>query len=222
MPESLRNGKKGKAPQRTLPQRMTLFAYWFVVLLFQLIRIFWLKRVRGLENLPAKGPYIIAANHCSQMDSLAVVMLMLPTRVRVLSGEWLCQKFFYRILIEGTGQIKINPESPREGIKNACRELEFGGVLCVFPEGGLSPDGKMKEFSPGLALIARITGAPIIPLRIGGTFEIWPCSKSLPDLFAGRILTMTFGKPFFCEKGEDLVQATEKARRAIAALGDVD
>jgi 1-acyl-sn-glycerol-3-phosphate acyltransferase len=220
MPNPLRNGTKlSEGFKKTFVERMTTAClYWFVRTLLQVMRIVWLKKVEGLKNLPKKGPYIIAANHCSQMDSLVVAMVM-TSRIRIMAAEWLCQNLFFRFLIEGTGQIKVNSEKPRAAIKEACSELKAGGILCIFPEGKLSTDGNLGEFQGGTTLIAGLTGALVIPLYIGGTFKVWSVQRKWPDTKTGRVLTLRFGKSIKIEKGQDWCQATGIIKDAIAALG---
>jgi long-chain acyl-CoA synthetase len=70
--------------------------------------------------------------------------------------------------------------------------LRQGKVLCVFPEGSRSRDGKIKEFKKGVGIIAKELNVPLVPVAITGTFEMMRPGKLFPR--PGKV-TITFGKP---------------------------
>jgi 1-acyl-sn-glycerol-3-phosphate acyltransferase len=82
--------------------------------------------------------------------------------------------------------------------------LKRGDNLVIFPEGTRTRTGRMNRFKPGIGMIVRETGAAVIPVKIRGTFGIWPAGK-IPNPFVGRRgeASITFGKRFFLR---DLVE----------------
>jgi len=129
-------------------------------------------QVRGLEHLPASGPYILAANHSNYLDGVVlgatvprkVTFLVMP---RVYYSTPLHPPFHRHV-----GSIPINLERPDAGaIKRALRVLEEGGVMGIFPEGPFSLNGRLVRGQPGVAVIALRSGAPVVPVAIRGTYE---------------------------------------------------
>ena len=77
--------------------------------------------------------------------------------------------------------------------------LRHNKVLCVFPEGGRSRDGNVKEFKKGVGIIAKELNIPIFPVAIKGTYEMLPPGKRFPR--PARI-SVTIGKPVYPEGKE--------------------
>ena len=74
--------------------------------------------------------------------------------------------------------------------------LHSGKILCVFPEGTRSLDGKTKEFKKGVGIIAKELKVPIIPTAIRGTFEMLPPDKTFPR---PAKVSVSFGKPIYLQ-----------------------
>ena len=128
-------------------------------------------RVTGLEHLPARGPYILAANHSNYLDGVVlgvavprrVVFLVMP---RVYHWTPLHPPFHRHV-----GSIPINLERPDPGaIKRTLRVLEEGGVVGIFPEGPFSQNGQLVQGQPGVAMIALRSGVPVVPVAIRGAY----------------------------------------------------
>ena len=105
----------------------------------------------------------------------------------------------------------------------ARRALRYTGELLgqgycplVFPEGWRSPDGKMAPFKPGIGLIARQMKAPILPIRITGTFEVLSAHDKWPK--PGRV-TVRFGPPLAYREDESIEQAAQRLEHAVRNLG---
>ncbi len=65
-------------------------------------------------------------------------------------------------------------------------------ILCVFPEGGRSRDGSIKEFKKGVGIVAKELGSPVVPVAIRGTYEMLPAGRNIP--YPAKII-VSFGKP---------------------------
>ncbi|GBC99125.1 Long-chain-fatty-acid--CoA ligase [bacterium HR17] len=155
----------------------------------------------GLENLPASGPFIIAANHASHMDTGAVIvalgeraegLFVLGARDYFFNTRlkgWLFHTFLRVVPFDRT----VNP---LEGLRIAAAILRAGYPLLIFPEGTRSVTGKLQPFKPGLGLLAVETGVPVVPALIEGTFEALPKGRWLPRKSRIRV---TFGEPIKAE-----------------------
>lgn len=102
-------------------------------------------------------------------------------------------------------------------LKRALGVLKEGALLIVFPEGGISPDGRLQPFHRGGALLAARTGAPIVPVAISGTRDALPLGRIVPR---PRPVTIHIGTPI-AVTGTDrdaLTRAGEEAARQIQAL----
>jgi 1-acyl-sn-glycerol-3-phosphate acyltransferase len=129
-------------------------------------------RVEGLEHLPERGPYLIAANHHNYLDGV-VLAAAAPEAISflVMPRVWHATPFhpmFHRHL----GSIPINLERPDVGaLRGALRALQAGRVVGIFPEGPFSVRGRLEPGLPGVALLALRSGVPVIPAGISGTYE---------------------------------------------------
>jgi 1-acyl-sn-glycerol-3-phosphate acyltransferase len=150
--------------------------------------------VSGLEGLPDKGPFILAANHHNYLDGIVlgvavprpISFLVMP---RVFHASPLHPAFH-----RGLGSIPVNLERPDPGaIKSALRVLGAGGVIGIFPEGPFSREGRLMPGQAGVAMIALRSGVPVVPAAVTGTYE----ALSGRRFYMPRLtrLAVRFGEP---------------------------
>ena len=126
-------------------------------------------RVEGREHLPATGGYIVAANHISGYDPPAIEFA-LRTPVRYMGKQELFQVPLLGGFLRALGNFPVRRgESDRQAMGTALRVLEAGQPLGYFPEGTRSKDGRLRRAKPGVAFLARRSGAPIVPVAVVGT-----------------------------------------------------
>ncbi|MBA3967696.1 MAG: AMP-binding protein, partial [Nitrospirales bacterium] len=192
-------------------------------------RIAFPLTVRGLKHLPKEGPFILAANHLSFIDPfmiLGTVPRSTFTQLYTLGWEPFFRSPFRRWIARVGHVIPVGPETPLAIVlKTSVALLRSGKSLLIFPEGERSLDGKLLPFKKGLGVLACELNVPIIPVKIEGSFEVWPPDDKTPHR---RPITLTFGEaqtftPSLIEtwttKGEDPpVVATQLIRDAVAAL----
>jgi len=151
----------------------------------------------GLENLAQSGPFLIAANHTSHLDSLTIITALpdILERLRILGAR----DYFFDGRIKGwffKNYLNVLPfdrhENFLEGLRIARVCIEKQHVLLIFPEGTRSPLGEIQPFKVGLGIIAYELGVPIVPAWIQGTYEALPKGRFLPHL---RPISVTFGAP---------------------------
>ncbi len=177
----------------------------FTVAVLRLINDLFMKAFHRLRwtppvPIPLEGPAIIVANHRSGLDPQALV----ATTKRAI--HFLMAREYYELrglrwLFRLIGAIPVNRDgNDFEATKAALRILREGGVIGIFPEGGIRLEGsgsaEQLAVRSGAALLALRTGAPIIPARIEGT-------PNLDSVF-GAVLTpsrsrIVFGEPFRLE-----------------------
>jgi 1-acyl-sn-glycerol-3-phosphate acyltransferase len=171
--------------------------YWLMkhVFLGPLLRLIYRPKTRGLENIPAQGPVILAANHVSFLDSL-FVPLMVKRRVVFLGKADYFASAKTRWFFKMANVIPVKRESGPAGeaaIQAGVRELEKGNVVGIYPEGTRSPDGRLYRGKSGVARMALLAGCPVVPVGVLGTRDIQPPDRRMPKL--GGMVEVVCGKP---------------------------
>ncbi|MGA7557469.1 MAG: AMP-binding protein [Terriglobales bacterium] len=177
-----------------------IFFEVFFFLLGKLIYLFALDRfhlkMRGLENLPEKGPFLVCPNHQSYVDPMVMVGAF-PWRLFrdtfALGTSDIFGKGFMRRL---AGWLRVAVLDPDANLVPAMRAgaygLSQGHILILYPEGERTDDGTPRVFRKGAAILSIHTQAPIVPVAIEGFYEAWPRHKKFPK-FAD--LQIVIGKP---------------------------
>jgi len=128
--------------------------------------------VEGIESLPPRGPYIIAANHHNYLDGVVLaVAVPHPIAFLVMPRVWRATPL-HPLLHRRIGSIPLNLARPDVGaLRKALATLQAGGVVGIFPEGPFSVRGRLERGLPGVALLALRAGVPVVPAGIRGTYE---------------------------------------------------
>jgi 1-acyl-sn-glycerol-3-phosphate acyltransferase len=176
--------------------------YWLVKFIFigPILRLVWRPWTEGVENIPSRGPAILASNHLSFSDSF-FMPLMVPRKVTFLAKAeyfttpgikgWVSRTFF-----AGVGQVPIDrsgAEASRAALDTAVRILRTGALLGIYPEGTRSPDGRLYRGKTGVARMALEAGVPVIPCVMVNTDRIQPQGRKFPRLRPRP--GVRFGKP---------------------------
>ena len=158
-------------------------------------RLLWRVHVEGDEQLPRRGPAILAANHVSFFDSVVLVMAVRRTLSFVGKVEYL-DSWKTRRLLPALGMIPVDRSDGRRAmvaLKTAAGILRAGSLFAIYPEGTRSLDGDLHAGHTGAAYLSMATGAPIVPTGIIGTSRIQPPGARVPRPF--RPVTVRFGTP---------------------------
>ena len=101
-----------------------------------------------------------------------------------------------------------------EALRSCYYVLKHGKGLCFFPEGLRSADGEIGEFKKGFGVLAKVTGAMLVPVAIMGAHEAWPSTAKYPKLYPIRV---KFGLPLLPEdlEKEGLAMGTKDPYEAI-------
>lgn len=136
-------------------------------------------RVEGAEHVPATGPVLLAPNHRSFLDHFAVLAAA-PRPVWFLGKAELARGVSGRVNL-AFGMVPIDRgAADREALGAVADLLGRGEAVVVFPEGTRSLTGELFRFRSGIARLAAESGAPVVPVGLLGTADIWPLGASLP------------------------------------------
>ena len=171
--------------------------------------------IRGAAHVPVEGPVVVAANHESMLDPF-VLASAIPRDLRYLSKEELWGR--NRLLtwwLDDMGAIPVSRgRGDRHALAAASAALARGEAVGVFPEGGVSRDGRWHR---GAARLALLTGAPLLPVRLLATYRA---------LSAGRVglpqLAVLIGEPIVVEPATPTIAAakalTQRLQAAVESL----
>jgi 1-acyl-sn-glycerol-3-phosphate acyltransferase len=167
------------------PSRAYRTTWWAVRFL---VPFFGGVTVRGAENIPREGPVILAANHTTHMDPPYLSQVM-DRQLHMMAKEELFQVPVLGPYIRALAAFPVKRgTADRAALRVAVERLKQGHVLGIFPEGTRSLDGSLGEAEKGFALIARQTGAPIVPVAIWGTNQILPKGSKRPHRHHVKIM----------------------------------
>ncbi len=193
---------------------------WLIRLLFNIVAHVELK---GYENLPKEGSYVIATNHLGIVDAPIAFYALDRWDMFVLIGEkwekvtlfrWL-GKYFNFIFVD-----RYNPDI--KTLRRVISLMEENNILVIAPEGTRSRVGSLIEAKPGVSYLATKLNRPIVPVAIIGT-EDSALVGNLKKLRRAHII-VTAGKPFMLpplpRENRDAVlkQYTDDIMCHIAAL----
>ena len=180
----------------------------------------------GLEHVPAAGPAILVFNHRSYFDPLVMGLVIAGTgrNVRGLGKKEVFDVPIIGRILRASGGIRVERGTGSdEPLDAAIAAVEAGELLMMAPEGTI-PRGP-AFFDPvlkgrwGAARIAAATGAPVIPIGLWGTEQVWPRNSRLPKMsLTGRpVVTATVGAPVKLNHRSPDAD-TKKIMKAITAL----
>jgi len=171
-----------------VPEFLLRFVDW--VLIHTLYRI----SKRGLDHIPENGPALLVCNHVSFMDPL-VIMGCVRRPVRFVMYYKIFDMPLLKWLFRAAKAIPIAGAKEDERLMQRAfaevdKELADGNIVCIFPEGGITRDGTIQRFRPGLERILAQRPVPVVPLALRG---LWGSifsrrdSARLPRRFWSRI-----------------------------------
>lgn len=158
-------------------------------------------KVKGLRNVPGKGPVIIASNHLSFSDSI-FMPLVVPRKVTFLAkSEYFTSPgpkgLLKKLTFIALGQVPVDRSGGRRSeaaLLTGLKILAEGNCLGIYPEGTRSPDGRLYKGRTGIARLAIESGAAIIPVAMSNTDKIQPTGKVIPNLHR---VGMIFGEAMY-------------------------
>ncbi|MCH2179086.1 MAG: AMP-binding protein [Mariniblastus sp.] len=197
-----------------LIQKITRFGFWLV------FKTLYRVRIRGLENIPTEGGVVLVFNHSCWLDG-AIILTLIPRRLRPVAwgGNFKNWALHWWAKFCGVILMMSGPKSIRAGLKEASETLRQGGMIGIFPEGGISRSGQIRTFRPGVMKIMEGIDVPVLPCYIdevwgsifsysgGKAFFKWPNSFRRP-------LTLNIGKPM---RNPETVFEIQQAEQVLSA-----
>jgi 1-acyl-sn-glycerol-3-phosphate acyltransferase len=182
-------------------------------------RLLWRVRWRQLENIPATGGLIIAANHQTYLDPFWVgSMIKRPTRFLAWDAAFSWPVVGRLMRLVGAWPLQLDKGDP-SAIRRSLQWIKEGGAVVIFPEGGRgNPNGSMIRFKAGAVRMAIEAGVPILPVTIRGGERVWPSTYRFPRL--ARRVEVIYHPVFVVEPRPD-EDTRECARRANEELAEI-
>lgn len=204
------------------------WTYFFAQTAVRLVfRFIYRIRVKGLENLPAKGGVLLVSNHVSYID-VVILGIISPRPIRFLSFEGFEQQFFMRWIMRTMQTIPVAESKAKEAIHRAADALKDGEIVCIFPEGHVTRNGSILPLRRGFELIARRANVEILPVAVDGLWgSIFSFSGGkffwkMPKHFR-RPVSVVWGQPYPASEHESTrLRLLELASVAFAMRPSLD
>ena len=160
---------------------------------FIVLKILFRVSAKGRANIPTEGGVVIVSNHASNLDP-PIIGVEAGRMVHIMAKKELFEIPVMGKMIPHLGAFPVNRGGADRGaLRKASQVLKDGSVLLIFPEGTRTRDGELQKAKPGVGLIAKMAGVPIVPAYIQGSYKALPRKQALPKLTK---ITVHFGQPF--------------------------
>ena len=200
-------------PQSRMQPIYGVCHYWIRVA----FDMFFRGEVVGLNQLPASGAFLIAANHASHLDP-PMIGSQVPRQMSFFARKTLGSGPMASWWLDAVGTIPVDRDGRQDvgALKRVLRALASGRVMILFPEGTRSLDGHLQTAKPGIGFIVCKTQVPVVPARIFGSFEAFGKDMKLPRF--GTPLTVVFGRPIPPSVYDDPSAGKERYQVASARI----
>lgn len=190
----------GTYPAWSWPTNAAIRLLRFVTLyglVFPLLRVRVRVEVTGVEHLPsASPPLLFVSNHQSILDVPAILRALPPRYRSCLAPAMGTGRKTIEMLAAGvffnTYPLPTTSVGLRGAIQHTGSLVDRGYSPLVFPEGARTQDGGIQPFRPGIGVIAKHVGLPVLPVRITGAYEVWPIQARGPGK---GVISVHFAKP---------------------------
>ncbi|MFP4204205.1 MAG: AMP-binding protein [Opitutales bacterium] len=214
-PASTLDATERKWAEERGPMRHAIATVLFS-LVYVYLRLSQRVEAEGLENPPEEGPCILTPNHVSYLDAPCLGVALGYKRARRFFWAGFTGIMFRNAFIREISRLaQVVPVNARRGpvssLAMAAYVLQQNKPLVWFPEGGISRDGSLQEFLPGIGLLLEHYDVPVVPVYIEGARAALPKGKRLPRRSKVRV---RFGQAL--EASALRGDASKKAPKAVA------
>lgn len=162
-----------------------------------IFKLFFRLKVTGQQNIPQDGPFIIVANHSSLLDPVILGVSVRP-KVIFVAAAYLFKIGWLDYLLRKANSIPVQGENDISSLKRALKILKAGGVLGIFPEGGVDRQKDNLPIKAGAAYLATKVGVPIVPIKIKGADKVLP--RGAKFIISLNKIEVEIKKPIFCSR----------------------
>jgi 1-acyl-sn-glycerol-3-phosphate acyltransferase len=150
---------------------------WFITAFFKL----WFRLgARDAHHVPPAGPVILASNHASFADP-PMVGVVVQRMVNYLARASLFENRLFGWWLRNVGVVPVDRDGgTASGLRTILGRLQQGSAILLFPEGTRTRDGRLQPARSGIGLMVIKSGAPVVPVRIVGSYEAWGRHHRLP------------------------------------------
>ena len=194
--------------------RSRLVRYLLGLFSLFLCRVLTKFSVEGKQNLPKKGPYILAPNHTDDVDPAPITAAIIKPITYLMAEDQAKLPWYkawgprsYGVILVHRSNLQIST------IKNIQRQILKKEIICIFPEGTVKGEG-LKRGKKGVAYFAIKNEIPIIPTGVIGTRGILKKIKTRQR----ENVKVVFGSPILTKSGDDIEKTTEKVMQEIKKL----
>lgn len=170
------------------------------------------------DVVPAKGAVLLAANHTSMVDVFFILAALRREAIAMAMAE-LWKSPLTRWLVEVLGQIPVvrgDSESGKQAMESATQALRDGALVGIFPEQKCVLPGESAPYRPGVAVLSKRTGVPIIPVRLVNANELLPVDQKFPVF--GHTVYVIFGEPINPDDFATVPDLLDEVRLRITTL----
>lgn len=191
----------------------------------------WIRKIKGLENVPKNKSFIIAANHTSYFDALllpSIILAKIDKKMHALVNAYYWKNFITRTFLNLWGCIPVYVEKEpnakeknKQAFEQAVNHLKNNEIMMIFPEGRRS-DGKLLKAYSGIARLALSAKVPVLPCGIIDSNKVLPKGKTFPRLVRCevKIGKLMYFERYYNKKPNDkiLEEVTRSIMKEIAKL----
>jgi 1-acyl-sn-glycerol-3-phosphate acyltransferase len=172
---------------------------------------YWRLKIRGKENLPQSGPFVLAPVHRSFID-FSLTCSITRRRMRYMGKASLWKVGLFGKFISALGAYPVHRGgADREALRRTIDVLRGGEPVVIFPEGTRQHGPKVENLFEGAAYVATKVGVPIVPVGIGGSERALRKGQKVPRPVK---VTIVIGQPIMPPKTE----GQRTSRRAVHEL----
>lgn len=170
------------------------------------------------SRIPREGGLIILVNHLSDFDPI-VVQACCPRPIYFMAKSELFTMPILGRVIRSFKTFSVSRGEPdRKALRMAAQIAKRGEVVCIFPEGKLSDNGRLQELLPGVALIAKFASTPVICCGLTNTDRIIPYKSYVPRPAFCRVTAM-WGEPQTFDASSEARDILDWAKSQLLELG---
>ncbi len=193
-----------------------------------LVSLVYRVKYKGLDNIPAEGPVVLVCNHIAFVDPV-IIMGRVRRPTKFVMHHKIYNKFGMKFLFKSAKTIPIasskdDPVMMEDAFVSVKTALEDDDVVCIFPEGRLTPDGEIGQFKKGIERIIEETPVPVVPMALnnlwGSMFSRYSkrVIQRLPRKFMAKV-ELIVGTPIPPEKvTADLLEEQVKMLKSQAEI----